>query len=243
MTPLGRGSARGRLRFAMKKKIDKNGSRFDNEHGGDSDADRDVRDSSAEATGSETAREGDADAPRAPGTETRADVAALVAERDRAVDQLKRALADLQNIRKRHAKELDDMRKRAIEELATKLLPVLDNFHLALATHEQHEAPAGKSDAHALVEGLRMVRKLLQDALAQHGLAELPALGQPFDPNIHEAVGVDPEAEVAPGHVSRVMQQGYSLGERVLRPARVFVAAERTEPDEASTDLDRSDDS
>jgi molecular chaperone GrpE len=224
----------------MKKKSDKNGSGFDPEFGGDSDSERDDSDPSAEATASETAPE-----PGPASTSGAAEIAALVAERDRAVDQLKRTMADLQNIRKRHSKELDDVRKRAVEELATKLLPVLDNFHLALATHEQHDAAAGRNDAHAMVEGLRMVRKLLQDALAQHGLAELPALGRPFDPNIHEAIGVDPATSVAPGHVSRVMQQGYALGERVLRPARVYVAGERSrgEPNESSTDLDSSDDS
>ena len=149
-------------------------------------------------------------------------------QRDRLQDQLRRAMADLQNFRKRQFKEMEDARRRALEGLTAELLPVLDNFELALAAHAQHDSPQHVSDAAqvegAMVEGVRMVRSLLQGVLERHGLAEVPALGKPFDPNVHEAVGMDPQAEVEAGHVSKVMQQGYSMGERIIRPAKVLVA-------------------
>lgn len=145
-------------------------------------------------------------------------------ERDRLQDQLRRAMADLQNIRKRHVKEMEDARRRAIEGLAAELLPVLDNFQLALAAHEHHDPSGQRSDEGAMVEGVRMVRSLLQGVLERHGLAEIPAHGQRFDPNVHEAVGMDPQSELEAGHVSKVMQHGYTLGERVVRPAKVLVA-------------------
>ncbi|MEM7202526.1 MAG: nucleotide exchange factor GrpE [Planctomycetota bacterium] len=151
------------------------------------------------------------------------DATDLRAERDRLADQLRRAMADLHNIRKRQAKEAEETRTRAVEGLAAELLPVLDNFELALAAHAQQDAQQeGATDG--LIQGLQMVRSLLQGALERHGLAEIPAAGCAFDPNVHEAVGVDPTAEVAPGHVSKVMQAGYRVGTRVLRPAKVMVA-------------------
>lgn len=145
------------------------------------------------------------------------------AEGGRAESQLKRAMADLQNIRKRHAKEMDEARKRALEGLATELLPVLDNFHLALVARDQDQAPEEHRDS--MVEGLTMVRSLLEGVLERHGLSEIPSLGEVFDPNLHEAVGVDEETTVESGRVSRVMQRGYTMSGRVIRPAKVFVAS------------------
>jgi molecular chaperone GrpE len=155
------------------------------------------------------------------------DVAELRAERDRLDGQLKRALADLANIRKRHVKELEEARHRGTEALAAELLPVLDNFNLALAAHERHEQqrigdlPA---EAKALADGVRMVRALLEAALERHGIAEIPAEDERFDPAHHEAVGVDPNTDVEAGRVTRVVQRGYRLGERILRASRVLVS-------------------
>jgi len=154
-------------------------------------------------------------------------------QRDRLQDQLKRAMADLQNIRKRHFKEMEDARRRAIEGLTAELLPVLDNFELALAAHEQHDQGDARRDAGAMVEGVRMVRSLLQGVLERHGLAEIPAHGERFDPNVHEAVGMDPQADIEAGHVSKVMQHGYTMSERVIRPAKVLVAGTSQSGDQA----------
>lgn len=152
-----------------------------------------------------------------------AELEALRQERDALQEQLKRSLADLANIRRRHLKEMEQVRGAAAEALASELLPVLDNFNLALEAHEQHVSSEGISEAHALVEGLRMVRSLLAGTLERHGLREISGHGEPFDPNVHEAVGLDSQSAVTPGHVAKVLQRGYYFGERVLRPSRVLV--------------------
>ena len=176
----------------------------------------------------------------------REEAARLRQERDRLEAQLKRAMADLQNVRKRHLREMEEARQLALEGFAAELLPVLDNFHLALDAHERHESGAARTEAHALVEGLEMVRSLLQGALERHGLAEIPALGETFDPNVHEAVGVDTQADIEPGKVSRVMQRGYSLKDKIIRPSKVLVAGEPAateEPrDRGSSDAQHVDD-
>lgn len=158
----------------------------------------------------------------------------LRAERDRLEEQLKRTMADLANVRRRHLKEMDEARQHALEGFAAELLPVLDNFHLALDAHERNEAGEAKEETRAMVEGLEMVRTLLQAALERHGLSEIPALGEPFDPNVHEAVGVDTEASTEPGRITRVMQRGYSFKDKVIRPSKVLVAGETTEDGDSS---------
>lgn len=158
-----------------------------------------------------------------PETDLERELAALRQERDTLQDQLRRSMADLANIRRRHLKEMELARSTAAEGLASDLLPVLDNFHLALDAHEQHTAGDSRSEAHALIEGLRMVRSLLEGTLERHGVREIVGHGSPFDPNVHEAVGLDTESEIAPGHVARVLQRGYYLGDKVLRPSRVLV--------------------
>lgn len=156
------------------------------------------------------------------------DLEALRRERDQAQDQLKRSLADLANVRRRHQQELLRAQGVALEALAHDLLPVIDHFEAALAfrqntaSQEQPSVPIAEELAR-LVQGVEMVRTLLAEALGRHGLRQVPAAGQPFDPNVHEAVGLDPSSDVAPGHVTRVLQAGYHLGDRLLRPSRVMV--------------------
>lgn len=159
-------------------------------------------------------------------------------ERARLETQLQRAMADLQNFRKRQSREFEEVRKRTLEGLAAELLPVLDNFHLALEAHEARHAE--ESDIHTMVEGLRMVQSLLHAALERHGVSEIPAAGLPFDPTRHEAVGVEPRDDVDAGHVAGVVQRGYQIGDKVVRPSRVVVAG----PVETDTgDSPRRDDS
>jgi molecular chaperone GrpE len=154
---------------------------------------------------------------------TAAELAALQRERDALQEQLKRSLADIANVRRRHVKEMEAARETALEGLARELLPVLDNFHYALEAHEQHTAGEARPEAHAFVEGLHMVRSLLEGVLERHGVREIEGHGHPFDPNKHEAVGLDAAADVEPGHVAKVLQRGYLLSDRVLRPSRVLV--------------------
>jgi molecular chaperone GrpE len=143
----------------------------------------------------------------------------LKEERDHLESQLQRTLADTANMRRRQKQEMDDARRRVLEGLTQELLPVLDSFGMAI---QAHDAPGG--DPAALVEGVRLVRTLLTGALERHGLQEIAAQGLPFDPARHEAVAVEPAAGVPEGHVVRVLQPGYQLGDRVVRHSRVTVA-------------------
>lgn len=153
-------------------------------------------------------------------------IARLKEERDHYEQQLQRALADTANMRRRQRQEMDDSRRRVLEGLTQELLPVLDSFQMALQTYDaQATAAAGATaDPKALVDGVRLVRTLLTGALERHGLAEIQAQGLPFDPSRHEAVAVEPSHDVPEGHVVRVLQPGYLLGEHVVRHSKVTVA-------------------
>jgi molecular chaperone GrpE len=140
---------------------------------------------------------------------------ALTAERDEYLDDLRRVAAEFENYRKRTAREQDDMTTRANERLVKALLPVVDDLERALvAAHEHEEAK--------LEEGVRLVHRALADLLAREGLTEIETNGR-FDPHVHEALLAQP-SEAEEGSVIQVLQKGYRLGDRVLRPARVVVA-------------------
>ncbi|MDR1546224.1 MAG: nucleotide exchange factor GrpE [Deltaproteobacteria bacterium] len=131
-----------------------------------------------------------------------------------------RALAEEENVRRRFRKEQQDAARFAAERLIKDLLPVLDNLNLALS-YADPAAPAVK----ALAEGVRMTLKGCLDLLAEHGLAEVRAeRGQAFDPNLHEALGQEPDAELPDKAVTREVARGYSLYGRLIRPAKVLVA-------------------
>lgn len=147
------------------------------------------------------------------------EVARLRDERDLLEQQLQRSLADTANMRRRQKQEADDNRRRVVEELTLDLLPVLDTFTMALAAGEQEN-----TDPKALLEGVRLVRTMLWNVLAQRGLAEIAAEGQQFDPLYHDAVAVEPSPGVPEGRIVRVLQTGYTLGDRVVRHSRVVVA-------------------
>ena len=146
----------------------------------------------------------------------------LKGERDQLETQLQRTLADTVNMRRRQKQEMDDSRNRVLEGLTQELLPVLDSFTMALQAHESGHDPE------SLVEGVRLVRTLLSGALERHGLQEIQAEGMPFDPARHEAVAVEPTNTVPEGHVVRVLQVGYMLGDRVVRHSKVVVAGSAT---------------
>jgi len=152
-----------------------------------------------------------------PGPEL--EMAKLREERNQLEQQLQRQLADDDNIRRRDRQEMDDQKRRVIEGMAQELLPALDSFGMAIAAFD-----GGNTDPKALVEGVRMTRMLLTSALERHGLQEIKAEGQPFDPLRHEAVSTEAATGVPDGHVVRVLQAGYLLGDRVVRYSRVVVA-------------------
>jgi molecular chaperone GrpE len=162
-----------------------------------------------------------------PATEASADLAALQQERDQLADQLRRTLADAANMRRRQQQEAEETRRRIVEGFTQELLPVLDNFQLALQAWDEQDRGA---DPTALVQGVRMVQSLLQSSLERHGLRPIEAEGHPFDPARHEAVAVEPRADVPTGQVVRVLMPGYLLADRVLRHAKVVVAGEAPAP-------------
>jgi molecular chaperone GrpE len=143
-------------------------------------------------------------------------LAALEAERDEHLNDLKRVAAEFETYRTRVLRDQESLVARAHERLVKELLPVLDDLERALAAAEKHEEVR-------LEEGVRLVHRELAAALEREGLAEIETNGQ-FDPHIHEALLSQP-SEAEEGSVLEVVQKGYRLGDRVLRPARVVVAA------------------
>jgi molecular chaperone GrpE len=144
-------------------------------------------------------------------------LAEMTRERDEYLDALQRLKAEFDNYRKRTARDQEQLIARAHERLAKELLPVLDDLERALVAAEQHEEAQ-------LEEGVRLVHRSLVDALQKEGLAEIDTDGK-FDPHVHEALLSQPDDEKESGAILDVMQKGYRIGDRVLRPARVIVVA------------------
>ncbi len=135
-------------------------------------------------------------------------------------DRLLRTTADFENFKKRAAREKQDAIKYANEALMQKLVPVLDNLDMALTAAQNSGAAAGQS----LQAGITMVLQQLKSALAEAGLEEVNALGQPFDPKFHEALSQQETADAPEDQVVQQVRKGYKLRDRLLRPASVVVA-------------------
>jgi molecular chaperone GrpE len=142
-------------------------------------------------------------------------------EAGRLREALLRKSAEYDNLRRRSEKEKSEFFKFALSEVFGDLLEVLDNFERALQHLSNGDAAAG-TDIHA---GIEMIARQLGEVLKKYGLAEVPALGLPFDPNVHEAVLREETDRSAPGTVLEILRKGYFLNSRLLRPARVKVAA------------------
>jgi molecular chaperone GrpE len=130
----------------------------------------------------------------------------------------KQTRAEFENYQKRFQRDLATERRFAQGPLASDLLPALDNLDRAIAAATQ----AG--DNGALVQGVAMVQSQLLDVMKRHGVTRIEAQGQTFDPNLHQAVMQQPSTDLPPQTVLQVLEQGYRLHERVLRPARVIVS-------------------
>jgi molecular chaperone GrpE len=143
------------------------------------------------------------------------DVEALQAERDQLFERLQRLAAEFDNYRKRTAREQAALAERASERLVKELIPILDDLGRALEAAGEHEEVK-------LEEGVRLVHRSLSDLLTKQGLSEIETDGK-FDPHVHEALLSQPSDEEE-GSVIEVVQKGYKLGDKVLRPARVVVA-------------------
>ena len=137
-------------------------------------------------------------------------------ERDEYLDSLQRLKAEFDNFRKRSARDYDAMSVRATERVVKDLLPIVDDLERALEAAEEHEEAK-------LEEGVRLVHRSLASLLEREGLAEIETDGK-FDPHVHEALLTQP-SELEEGSILEVIQKGYRLGDRVLRPARVVVSA------------------
>jgi molecular chaperone GrpE len=151
---------------------------------------------------------------------------ALRVENEELIDTLQRVKAEFDNYRKRAARDQASLVARAHERLVKELLPVLDDLERALGAAEQHEEAK-------LEDGVRLVHRSLADALSREGLAEINTDGK-FDPHVHEALLTQP-SEAEEGSVIEVLQRGYKLGDRVLRPARVVVAGPTETPPDGDT--------
>ncbi len=141
---------------------------------------------------------------------------AVTRERDEYLDTLQRLKAEFDNYRKRVARDQQELAARAHERLVGRLVPVLDDLERALEAATEHEAAK-------LEDGVRLVHRALADTLGSEGLAEIPTEGK-FDPHTQEALLSQP-SEAEEGTVIQVLQKGYRLGDRVLRPARVVISA------------------
>jgi molecular chaperone GrpE len=148
------------------------------------------------------------------------------AERDRIREQLLRTAADFDNFRKRSRKEIEEVRRRAIEETLRQVLPVVDNLERAA------NAMVGATEAAAVAEGVHMVLRGFEEIASRMGLKRVPAVGQQFDPTCHDAVQQTETDAHAPGTIVAEVVPGYYLGERLLRPALVVVAKPLTPPKE-----------
>lgn len=147
-------------------------------------------------------------------------LAAAEAEAEAHLDDLKRLAAEFENYRKRVAREQESLSVRAGERLVKELLPIVDDLERALEAAEEHEEAR-------LEEGVRLVHRQLAAVLEREGLGEIDTDGK-FDPHVHEALLSQP-SDADEGTVIEVLQKGYRLGDRVLRPARVVVAAAKAE--------------
>jgi molecular chaperone GrpE len=148
-----------------------------------------------------------------------AEIKTKAAQAQQHYEQLLRTAADLENYRKRAARERAEAVRFAHEGLLQKLVPILDNFEMAMAA-----AGASNTTVQSLQAGVAMIQQQLKSALTEAGLEEIDATGQPFDPNLHEAVSQEESAQVQEGQVLRQLRRGYKLRERLLRPATVVVA-------------------
>ncbi len=146
-------------------------------------------------------------------------MAELQAKADENWDRYLRAAAETENVRKRASRDVERARKYALEGFAAEMLAVKDSLELGLEAVES-------ADAAGIVEGSKATLKLLTTALERFGIAEIDPIGEPFDPERHEAINMQPSADAEPGSVLSVVQKGYSLNGRLLRPAMVVVAAE-----------------
>ncbi len=142
-----------------------------------------------------------------------------LAKADENWNQYLRARAELENVRRRAERDLENAHKYGVEKFAGEILPVRDSLEMGLSAATEQGANAGK-----LLEGSELTLKMLTNALSKFGIEEIDPKGERFDPERHEAMAMQPSSETEPNTVMQVVQKGYLLNERVLRPAMVIVS-------------------
>ncbi|CAD5295652.1 Protein GrpE [Bosea sp. 62] len=170
------------------------------------------------------------DATEANETQTPDPVALLEAERDDIKDKLLRTLAEMENLRRRTEREISDAKAYAVTSFARDLLGSADNLRRALESVPETARAAADTALSAVVEGVELTERELLKTLERHGVRKIDPQGEKFDPNLHQAMFEAPDAGIAKGLVSKVVQTGYKIGERVLRPALVGVSAGAPKP-------------
>jgi molecular chaperone GrpE len=149
---------------------------------------------------------------------------ALAKEAAEARDRMLRTLAEMENLRKRTAREVSDARTYAISGFARDVLDIADNLQRALDAVPVEAKAAADPGLKALIEGVELTERSLHNALEKNGVRKFDPAGEKFDPNVHQAMYEVPDPSVPPGTIAQVVQAGYMIGERVLRPALVGVA-------------------
>jgi molecular chaperone GrpE len=139
-------------------------------------------------------------------------------------DKLLRTLAEMENLRKRTEREVNDARTYAVSGFARDVLAVADNMHRALEAISPEARAQADATLKTLIEGIELTERELHKVLSKNGVKKFSPEGEKFDPNLHEAMYEMPTQDLPSGHVAQVMQAGYMLGERVLRPAMVGVS-------------------
>ena len=171
------------------------------------------------------------EAPDAPAADPMAELETKLALADKEKkdnwDRYLRSAADLENLRKRQKREVDDAKFETKTKVLKEVLPVVDNLERAI---EHAASPAGgdPSAKSPIVEGVQLVLRQLMTAFERLDVVPIEALNQPFDPNLHEAISQQ-ESDAPPGSIVQVLQRGYKSGERLLRPALVVVAKPKAE--------------
>ncbi len=184
----------------------------------------------------------DEDEPDEPELDPIAELEAKLADAEKRkqdnYDKFVRATADLENVRKRSRKEVKEGRIDERGKVLKDMLPVVDNLERAM----EHAAQTQTEETKSIVEGVQMVLRQFQQSLERNNVKAVEAVGQPFDPAVHEAVSQAPSAEHAPGTVISALQTGYMVEERLLRPALVVVSMAMPEaPDETEDATDEGE--
>jgi molecular chaperone GrpE len=163
-------------------------------------------------------------------------VEALAKEAAEAKDRMLRTLAEMENLRKRTAKEVADARTYGITSFARDVLQIADNLQRALDAVPAETRDSADPGLKALLEGVELTEKSLHSTLERNGVTKLDPRGEKFDPNFHQAMFEVPDASVPTGTVVQVVQSGYKIGDRILRPALVGVAKGGPKPEPRSVD-------